>query len=109
MFDAFEKLREDPAWGPSIIGDLQWFGVDSFGESSVNVRARIKTLPGQQWGIGRAYNEIVKRIFDERGIEIPFPHRTLYFGESKAGEAPKAHIAVSAVPPEAKSEAKAAE
>ena len=102
MFDAFEQLKADPAWGPAIIGDLQWFGVDSFGESSVNLRARIKTLPGQQWGVGRAYNEIIKRLFDERGIEMPFPHRTLFFGEGKQGEAPRAHIAVSADPPEAK-------
>ena len=43
---------------------------------------------GQQWGVGRAYNEIVKRIFDERGIEIPFPHQTIYFGEDKSGKAP---------------------
>jgi small conductance mechanosensitive channel len=108
MFDAFARLKDDPAWGQSIIGDLQWFGVEAFGESAVTLRARIKTLPGQQWGVGRAYNEIVKRIFDERGIEMPFPHRTLYFGESKAGEAPRAHVAISADPPEA-SEPKAAE
>ena len=109
MFDAFAKLQEDPASGPSIIGDLQWLGVDSLGESSVNLRARIKTLPGQQWSVGRAYNEALKRVFDARGIEIPFPHRTLYFGESKAGDAPKAHIAISAPAPEAEPKTKAAE
>ncbi len=95
MFDAFDQLKDNPDVGPAIIGDLQWMGVNSFGESSVDLRARIKTLPGQQWTVGRAYNEVVKRVFDERGIEIPFPHRTLYFGESKDGEAPRAHIAIS--------------
>ena len=30
----------------------------------------------------------IKRIFDERGIEIPFPHQTIYFGEDKHGKAP---------------------
>ncbi len=49
------------------------------------LRARIKTLPGSQWGVGRVYNWILKRIFDERGIEIPFPHQTIYFGEAKNG------------------------
>ncbi|TFL18766.1 mechanosensitive ion channel domain-containing protein [Jannaschia formosa] len=86
MFEAFEELRADPDHGPTLIGDLEWFGLNQFGDSAVIVRARIKTLPGKQWGVGRAYNGIVKRIFDARGIEIPFPHRTIYLGENKKGD-----------------------
>ena len=67
-------------------------GVNAFGASEVVLRARIKTLPGKQWGIKRAYNAIVKRIFDERDIEIPFPHQTLYFGVGKDGKAPPMHM-----------------
>jgi len=63
-------------------------GVNAFEDSAVVVRGRIKTLPGKQWMTGRAYNEIIKEIFDERGIEIPFPHMTLYAGEDKNGESP---------------------
>lgn len=92
MFDAFDELRRDPEHGPSLMGDLEWFGLDRFGDSAIVLRARIKTLPGKQWGIGRAYNGIVKRIFDERGIEIPFPHTTLYFGENKAGETQRLRV-----------------
>ena len=47
------------------------------GDSSVNLRARIKTKPGMQWAIGRAYTAEIKREFDAAGIEIPFPHREL--------------------------------
>ncbi|MEL0090749.1 MAG: mechanosensitive ion channel family protein, partial [Rhodospirillales bacterium] len=47
-----------------------------------------------QFAIGRAYNAILKRIFDARGIEIPFPHQTIYFGEDKNGRAPAGHIAL---------------
>ena len=85
MFDAFEKLRLDEEQRPNIIGDLEWFGLNSFGDSAIVVRARIKTVPGKQWALGRAYNGILKVIFDERGIEIPFPHQTIYFGEAKDG------------------------
>jgi small-conductance mechanosensitive channel len=85
MLDAFDELKLDAEQSPSIIGDLEWFGLNSFGDSAVVVRARIKTLPGKQWALGRAYNGILKRIFDERGIEIPFPHQTIYFGEAKDG------------------------
>src|SRR3546814_3543246 len=67
-------------------------GVTEFRDSAVVVRGRIKTLPGSQWGAGRAYNEIIKRIFDEHGIELPFPHRTIYFGEDREGKAPPLRI-----------------
>jgi len=62
------------------------------GASEVVLRARIKTLPGKQWGTKRAYNAIVKRIFDERDIEIPFPHQTLYFGVGKDVKSPPMHM-----------------
>mgnify|MGYP001031585914 CR=1 FL=1 len=83
MFDAYEELRRDPDQRPLLLGDLEWFGLNSFGDSAVVLRARIKTVPGQQWGVGRAYNGILKRIFDARDIEIPFPHQTIYFGDTK--------------------------
>ncbi|AXQ95962.1 mechanosensitive ion channel (plasmid) [Cereibacter azotoformans] len=85
MFDAFKELRRRPEHAAVILADLEWLGLDSFGDSAIVLRARIKTLPGKQWGVGRAYNEILKRIFDERNIEIPFPHQTIYFGEGKDG------------------------
>ena len=92
MKDAFAELKQVPEWAPSIIGELQWFGLHAFGDNAVVVRARIKTQPGSQWGVGRAYNAIVKRIFDERGIEIPFPHQTVYFGTDREGKAPAANL-----------------
>jgi small conductance mechanosensitive channel len=58
----------------------------------VNIRVRIKTNPGMQWSVGRAYNRLVKRHFDAAGIEIPFPHTTVYFGESKDGRTPAANL-----------------
>ncbi|WP_331687471.1 mechanosensitive ion channel domain-containing protein [Consotaella aegiceratis] len=87
MHEAFETLRNSDH-GPEILGDFEMFGVNELGDSAVVVRGRIKTLPGKQWGVGRAYNEVVKRLCDERGIEIPFPHMTVWFGEGKDGTAP---------------------
>lgn len=85
MLDAFDQLRADPEQADLILGDMEWFGVNSFGDSSVNLRARIKCVPGKQWGVGRAYNEVVKQVFDDRNIEIPFPYQTIVFGEAKDG------------------------
>lgn len=92
MQEAFERLKQTEH-GESILEPLDMHGVTALGDSAVVVRARIKTLPGKQWGAGRAYNEIIKEVFDARGIEIPFPHLTLYMGIDKQGAAPPLHVA----------------
>ena len=92
MHRAFDELRENTELGPHIIGPLEWHGVTQLADSAVVQRARIKTVPGQQWTIGRAYTEIVKRLCDEANIEIPYPHTTVYFGADKLGDAPLAHV-----------------
>ncbi|KNX41333.1 Moderate conductance mechanosensitive channel YbiO precursor [Roseovarius tolerans] len=86
MLDAFAELKGDPDQADGILDELEWFGVNSFGDSAVMLRARIKCVPGRQWGIGRAYNGVLKTVFDARNIEIPFPHQTVYFGETKDGQ-----------------------
>jgi small-conductance mechanosensitive channel len=48
----------------------------------VIIKARIKTIPIKQWFVGREMNRRIKKRFDELGIEIPFPHQSLYFGEA---------------------------
>lgn len=91
MQEAFDLLMQTE-WASTIIGPLDMHGVTAFGDSAIMVRARIKTAPGAQWGTGRAYNEFIKRVFDSRGIEIPFPHVTLYMGEDKAGMSPPLRV-----------------
>lgn len=76
-----EEMRRDPAYAPYILEPLEVLGVDEFAESAVIVKARIKTAPIRQWTVGREMNRRIKRRFDELGIAIPLPHRTLYFGE----------------------------
>jgi small conductance mechanosensitive channel len=79
-----ERLRHDAAFADFILEPLEVLGVDRFADSAVIIRARIKTKPVQQWMVGREMNRRIKKRFDELGIEIPFPHTSLYFGtESK--------------------------
>jgi small conductance mechanosensitive channel len=100
IYDAFEKLKELPEIRASILDEeLEWMGLDRFGASEVVLRSRIKTLPGKQWETGRAFNAEIKKIFDERDIEIPFPHQTVYFGVDKKGEAPPMHVVNTGPPP----------
>src|SRR5690625_4728687 len=86
--EAFQELRSDPEIASSVVDDLEISGVIALGDSGVDVRVRIKTLPGMQWGVGRAYNKLVKKHFQAADIQIPFKHLTLYFGENKEGAAP---------------------
>jgi moderate conductance mechanosensitive channel len=90
--EAFDELAADETHKMNIVAPLEVAGVTGLGDSSVNIRVRIKTTPGTQWGVGRAYNRLVKLHFDAKGIEIPFPHTTLYFGVGKEGEAPPANV-----------------
>jgi small-conductance mechanosensitive channel len=83
-----EDLRADPDYKHLILEPLDIWGVDRFADSAVIVRARYKTRPGNQWAVGRAFNGRMKKAFDALGIEIPFPHVTLYYGEGKDGTAP---------------------
>ncbi|MGM0517063.1 MAG: mechanosensitive ion channel domain-containing protein [Pseudomonadota bacterium] len=91
---AFDELVADPEWKDHILEPVEIPGVTGLGDSSVNIRVMIKTTPGDQWSVGRAYNRLVKKYFDQVGIEIPFPHTTLYFGVDKDGTAPPANLRV---------------
>ncbi len=75
-----EELREDDDFADMILAPLHVLGVDKFDDSAVIVRVRTKTRPHDKWNVGREFNRRIKQTFDKEGIEIPFPHRTIYFG-----------------------------
>jgi len=77
-----EELQLDPSFAPLILEPLQVLGVDDFAESQVTIKVMIKTLPLKQWEVGRELRRRIKNTFDEKGIEIPFPHLSVYFGEA---------------------------
>ncbi len=91
-----QEMQADAEYAEDILEPIEILGVDQFTDSAIIIKARIKTRPIKQWRVGREFNRRMKYAFDERGIEIPFPHQTLYFGERKDGTAPAAHIKLSA-------------
>lgn len=80
--------RELASGSTRILAEPEVFGVETLGDSSVILRLRLKVLPGEQWSIRREYLHRIKQRFDELGIEIPYPHLTLYAGQDKDGKAP---------------------
>jgi small conductance mechanosensitive channel len=76
------EMYQEEYWQQLMLGELEIFGVDSFGDSAVTIKGRLRTKPIRQWEVGRQFLRRVKQAFDAEGIEIPFPHRTLYFGQA---------------------------
>ena len=74
-------MWEDEKYGKLMLEQPDIFGVDKLGDSSVIIKGRIKTKPIRQWEVGREFLRRIKHAFDENNIEIPFPHRSIYFGE----------------------------
>ncbi len=87
-----EELRADSEYGSQILEPIEILGLDKFADSAIIIKARIKTVPIKQWWVGREFNRRMKIKFDELGIEIPFPHVTLYAGQDKDGKAAAFHL-----------------
>ena len=77
-----EELQREPAYADRILAPLEVLGVDSFADSAVVIKIRIKTVPLQQWNVGRELRRRIKNTFDAQGVEIPFPHLSVYYGEA---------------------------
>jgi len=82
MRQVADEMKTDPHYGPSMLDTIEIFGVDDFADSAVVIKGRLKTIPIKQWEVGREYRRRLKKAFDENGIEIPFPHLSVYMGEA---------------------------
>jgi len=79
----WEELADDPDWGPFLISKTPWLlRVDAFGDSGIVIKVVGETQPIKQWDVMGELRRRIKRVFDEEGIEIPWPHTKVYFGNS---------------------------
>ncbi len=78
-----DELRRDEAFRFLILSDPVMLGVDSFGDSAVVIKFYIQTRPLHQWTVKREMLRRIKNEFDRLGIEIPFPHVTVYRGAQR--------------------------
>jgi len=80
--EVVDGMQSDEKYGESILEPVEILGVDDFADSAVVIKLRIKTLPVKQWEVGREFRRRIKYRFDQEGIEIPFPHLSIYMGEA---------------------------
>jgi small conductance mechanosensitive channel len=64
--------------GATILEEPEVWGVEEIGPDSISIRLAVKTEPSQQFKVARMLRARLKEAFDENGIEIPFPQRTIW-------------------------------
>ena len=105
---AFAELMTDSVLGPEILEEMTVAGVTAVNDKGVTIRILIKTTPGMQWAVQRGYNRLLKKHFDAAGIELPYPHTVVYFGQDKRGYAPPANVTLQPDSPDEGEDARAA-
>jgi small-conductance mechanosensitive channel len=76
------ELAEDPDWKEAVITAPTAWRVDNFGDSGIEIKIVGDTQPMRRWEVMGQLRLRLKREFDKEGIEIPWPHTKLYFGNA---------------------------
>lgn len=80
------EMADDPQWREQVLSPPAVLGLDEFGDSAITIRVLGDTAPIQQWAVAREFRKRLKKAFDDEGIEIPYPHRTLVTAGQKAAD-----------------------
>jgi small-conductance mechanosensitive channel len=80
-----KEIAEDPQWKPTIISPPAALRVDNLGESGIEIKIMGDTKPSQQWAVMGELRLRLKKAFDKEGIDIPYPHTKIYFGNQPTG------------------------
>ena len=70
-----------------IIEEPMVLGVQNLGVDGITLRLIAKTDASEQWAVARELRLRIKEAFDEAGIEMPFPQRTVWIN-SEGSEGP---------------------
>jgi moderate conductance mechanosensitive channel len=87
-----EDLATDASFADRLLAPFEVAGVERWDDSALVLRGRFKVRPLEQWNVRREYLRRLKYLFDAAGIEIPYPHVTLYAGVDKEGRSPSFNV-----------------
>jgi small-conductance mechanosensitive channel len=93
-------LQKDPEFAPLILQPLKMQGVENLSDYAVQIRAKMMTVPGEQFVIRRKAYAMIKKAFDENGIKFAFP-TVQVAGEGDAASAAAAGHALELTRPTA--------
>ena len=77
-----DEMKADPVLGPDLLSAPHVERVNHLGESGVEIKILAKTKPIHQWSLTGELRKRLKERFDAEGIEIPWPHTKVYFGNT---------------------------
>jgi len=77
-----KEMAEDPEWNADFITTPQVLRVNNLGDSGIDIKILGDTKPIRQWAVTGELRLRLKRTFDAEGIEIPWPHTKVYFGNA---------------------------
>ena len=77
-----KEMAGDPEWNTDLITTPQVLRVDNLGDSGIDIKILGDTKPIRQWAVTGELRLRLKRTFDAEGIEIPWPHTKVYFGDA---------------------------
>lgn len=102
--DVCQDLKSDPVWGDDLLSTPHAERVDNLGDRGVEIKILGDTKPMRQWALSGELRRRLKKRFDQEGIEIPWPHTMVYFGNQvpamslrgvanyREEEAPQGHL-----------------
>lgn len=79
-----KEMAEDPKWKPDLITAPAVVRVNKLGDSGIDIKVLGDTKPSRQWDVMGELRLRIKNTFDNEGIEIPWPHTKVYFGNAPA-------------------------
>jgi small-conductance mechanosensitive channel len=74
------ELAQDDAWKNRITEAPQVLRVNNFGDSGIDIKIMGEVKPHDKWAVTGELRLRLKKAFDNEGIEIPWPHTKVYFG-----------------------------
>ncbi len=78
-----KEMADEPYWKALIIKAPQVLRIDNLGASGIDIKILGDTKPIMQWDVMGEIRKRLKKAFDKEGIEIPWPHMKVYFGDTK--------------------------
>ena len=77
-----DELAADEHWGKLIKGTPRALRVNNLGDSGIDIKIVGNVNPMQQWAVMGELRLRLKNTFDAEGIEIPWPHTKVFFGNA---------------------------
>ena len=68
-----EAMKQDPEYGSVMLEPIEIFGVENFTDTTVTIKARLKTQPSMQYRVGREFRRRLKYALQRADSELAAP------------------------------------